>query len=118
LQADIHNLETEIKECEAELQKVTKNTSTGNTYLKMECGDSENESDDFVETTPKEKSTSNKTWLVYPVQILSIGLTYRTYKYFIKNATKIGGGGGGGIIIIIIIIITVIVVITCAIMIN
>jgi len=71
LQADIHNLETEIKECEAELQKVTKNTSTGNTHLENECGDSENESDDFVESTPKGKSTSNKTWLVYTVQIFT-----------------------------------------------
>ena len=67
MQADIHNLETEIKECEAELQKVTKNTST---YFENECGDSENESDDFVESTPKRKST-NKTWLVYPVQIFT-----------------------------------------------
>jgi len=71
LQADIHNLETEIKECEAELQKVTKNTSRGNTCLENVCGDSENESEDFVESTPKGRSTSNKTWLVYPVQIFT-----------------------------------------------
>jgi len=75
LQADIHNLETEIKECEAELQKVTKNTSIGNTHLENECGDSENESDDFVESTPRGKSTSNKTWLVYPVQIFTHRIT-------------------------------------------
>ena len=64
MQADIHNLETEIKECEAELQKVTKNISTGNSHHEYECGDSENESDDFVEPTPKGQSTSNKSWLV------------------------------------------------------
>jgi hypothetical protein len=64
LQADIHSLETEIKGCQAELQKVKKNTSTGNTHLEAECGYSENESEDFVEPTPKGQSTSNKSWLV------------------------------------------------------
>jgi hypothetical protein len=64
LQADIHSLETEIKGHEAELQRVKKTTSTGNTHLETECGDSENESDDFVESTQKGQSTSNKSWLV------------------------------------------------------
>jgi hypothetical protein len=64
LQADIHNLETEVKECEAELQKVTKNTPTGNTDFETGCGDSENESEDFVEATPKGQNTSNNSWLV------------------------------------------------------
>jgi hypothetical protein len=77
LQADIHNLETEIKECEAELQKVTKDTATGNTRCENECGDSENESDDFVEPTPKRQSTSNKSWLVCLVQIFTHRINIR-----------------------------------------
>jgi hypothetical protein len=64
-QADIHNLESEIKECKAELQKVIENRSIDNVCPETVCGDSENESeDDFVEPTPRKEITSNKIWLV------------------------------------------------------
>jgi hypothetical protein len=65
-QADIHNLEAEIKECKAELQKVTETRSINTTHLETVCDNSENESeDDFVEPTQKKEVTANKTWLVW-----------------------------------------------------
>jgi hypothetical protein len=64
-QADIYNLEAEIKECKAELKKAVEKRSTDNTHPEIVCINSENESeDDFVETTPKKETSSNKTWLV------------------------------------------------------
>lgn len=40
-------------------------------------GNSENESeDDFVEPTPRKEITSNKTWLVYSVPILTLTIQY------------------------------------------
>jgi hypothetical protein len=63
-QADILNLETKIKECKAELQKVTVTRPVNNTHLETVCSDSENGSNDFVEPTQKKEITPNKMWLV------------------------------------------------------
>ncbi|XP_023702195.1 uncharacterized protein LOC111861670 isoform X3 [Cryptotermes secundus] len=63
IQADIHNLEAEIKECKAELQKVTETRPVHNTHLETVCDNSESESeDDFVEPTQKKEITANRTW--------------------------------------------------------
>jgi hypothetical protein len=69
-QADIHNLEAEIKECKAELQKAT---GARPIHLETVCGDSENGSeDDFVESTPKTEITPNQMWLVWQYTVCAL----------------------------------------------
>jgi hypothetical protein len=72
-QADIHNLEAEIKECKAELQKATGARPIHNTHLETVCGDSKSGSeDDIVESTQKKEISPNKMWLVWQYTVFAL----------------------------------------------